>query len=216
MQREEILERYRRLRAISRRHQSAAFHFLAGHTILEHAKQLGLAYGRTIVADSEEETTLIFDLAIHTARPGRSRTIDRYARTAAPASGSDEARTLEAMCRARFSIWRIEGHHETAGLLVEDVLRDQRTWLVDEALTVSGQPGVTFASRLYWPAEFAVTCGIVVPVDAELMERVLLATGPGCDGRIRLRWSMIPALLRRSTAVRLTPASWTMSSSETR
>jgi hypothetical protein len=59
-------------------------------------------------------------------------------------------------------------------VVVTDVLRDSETWLVDEALTVSGQPGLTFASRLCWPAEFAMTCGIVVPVDAELMEDVLL------------------------------------------
>jgi hypothetical protein len=177
MQRDEILERYRRVREISKRHHSGALRCLAGDTILEHAKQLGLAHGRTIVAGSEEEMTLIFDLAIHTARPGRSRPIDRYAKAAAPASGSDEARTLEAMCRSRFSIWRIEGDHEAAGVVVEDVFRDQRTWLVDEGLTASVQPGFAFASRLYWPAEFAVTCGVVVPVDEGLLEDVVLACG---------------------------------------
>jgi len=173
MQREEILDRYRHLRAISTRHHSAALDCLTRPAILEHAKHLGLAYGQTLVAESEEEMTLIFDLAIHTAKPGRSRAIDRYAKAAALSSDSGAAHMLEAMCGARFSIWRIEHHHETAGAVVADVLRDNETWLVDEALTVSGQPGLTFASRLCWPAEFAMTCGVVVPVDAELMEDVL-------------------------------------------
>lgn len=107
--------------------------------------------------------TLIFDLAVHTAKPGRSRAIDRYARAAALSPGTDEARTLEAICAATFSIWRIDRHHEAAGLIVTDMLRETETWLVDEALTASGQPGLAFAGRLCRPAEFAMTCGIVGP-----------------------------------------------------
>jgi hypothetical protein len=59
-------------------------------------------------------------------------------------------------------------------LIITDVLRDSETWLVDEALTISAQPGMAFAGRLCWPAEFAMTCGVVVPVDAELLEEVML------------------------------------------
>jgi hypothetical protein len=173
MQQEEILERYRHLRSISTRHHSAALDCLARPTILEQAKQLGLAYRKALIAETEEEMALIFDLAVHTARPGRSRAIERYTKTAALPSGSDEARMLTAICEARFSVWRIECHHEAAGVIVTDVLSDNKTWLVDEALTISAQLGLTFASRLCWPAEFAMTCGVVVPVDAELMEDVL-------------------------------------------
>ena len=89
-------------------------------------------------------------------------------------SGSEEACTLDAIRQARFSVWRIQRHHEVAGLVVTDDLRDGETWLIDEALTVSAQPGMAFASRLFWPAEFAMTCGVVVPVDAEVLEDALL------------------------------------------
>ena len=81
---------------------------------------------------------------------------------------------LDAIRVARFSVWRFERRHETAGMIVTDVLRDSETWLVDEALTMSAQPGLTFASRLCWPGEFAVTCGVVVPVNADLLEDVVL------------------------------------------
>jgi hypothetical protein len=174
MQREEILDRYHHLRAISTRHHSAALDCLARSAILERAKLLGLVYGQALVAESEEEMTLIFDLAVHTAKPGRSRAIDRYAKAAALSSGCNEARTLGAICQARFSVWRIKRHHEVAGVIVTDVLRDSETWLVDEALTMCAQPGLAFASRLCWPAEFAMTCGVVVPVDAELLEDVVV------------------------------------------
>lgn len=177
MQQQDILDRYRHLRKIGTQHHSAALDRLAPPAILERAKHLGLASGYAVFAGSEEEMTLIFDLAVHTAKPGRSRAIDRYAREA-PCSDSDEAHALKAICSARFSIWRVERRHEVAGVMVKDILRDSETWLVDEALTASASPGLTFASRLYWPAEFAMTCGVVVPVDAELMEDALIESMP--------------------------------------
>jgi hypothetical protein len=118
--------------------------------------------------------SLIFDLAAHTAKPGRSRAIDRYTRAAAVAPGTDEAGTLDAMCAASFSIWRVERHHEAAGLIGTDMLRGSNTWLVGEDLTASTEPGFGFASQLCWPAEFAMTCGVIVPVDYDLMEQVVI------------------------------------------
>lgn len=173
MQQTQILDRYRHLRAISTRHHSGALDRLARSALLEQARHLGLAHGQALYVESEEEMTLVFDLAIHTAKPGRTRAIDRYAKAAGFLPGSDEAHTLEAMCQARFSVWQIECRHETAGIVVTDLLRDREAWLVDEALTDAMEPGLTFASRLFWAAEFAMTCGVVVPVDAMLMDDVL-------------------------------------------
>jgi hypothetical protein len=173
LQRKDILNRYRHLREISTRHHNAALDCVARPAMLERAKHLGCTYGQTLVAESHEVTALIFDLAVHTAKPGRSRAIDRYARAAALSPDTDEARTLDAICAASFSIWRIDRRHEAAGLIVTDVLRKRNTWLVDEGLTASGQPGQAFAGRLCWPAEFAMTCGIVVPVYRDLIEQVV-------------------------------------------
>jgi hypothetical protein len=80
------------------------------------------------------------------------------------------------MRRAKFSIWRVERRHEAAGVIVADLLRDGEAWLVDEGPRVSARPGLTFAGRLCWPADFAMTRGVVVPIDAALVEEVLLAS----------------------------------------
>ena len=166
----EVVDRYRGLRAASTHHHSGALGCLARQAVLEQAKHLGLACGQTLVAESEEEMTLLFDLAIYTAKQGRSRAIDRYAKSVMLQPGSDEALTLDAMCQARFSLWRIERRHEIAGVIVTDLLRDRETWLLDQGLAHSANPGMTVASRLCWPAEFAMTCGVIVPVDVELIE----------------------------------------------
>src|SRR5207248_9634187 len=71
MTRDEILQRYRHLRAINARHNSAILGCVARPTLLENARRLGVAFGNTLVVDSEAEMALVFDLAIYTARGGR-------------------------------------------------------------------------------------------------------------------------------------------------
>jgi len=85
MTRDQILERYRHLREISTGHHSGALKFVPRQALLEHAKRLGLATGGMLVAESEAEMTLVFDLALYTAQEGRSRALDRYARATAAA-----------------------------------------------------------------------------------------------------------------------------------
>jgi len=171
--RDEILTRYPHLRAISVRHHSGALEFLSKSALMEHARHLGLTVGKALVAESMDELTLAIDLAIYTARPGHSRAIDRYARAAQLQPGSDEFVVLEAMRQARFSVWRVERRHEVAGLIVRDLLRQGEAWLVDEALGQSAPEGVTLAMRLGTPDQFAMTSGIIVPVDREVMAEVL-------------------------------------------
>jgi hypothetical protein len=115
MSRDEILTRYRHLRAMATRHHSEALKFLSQSALQEHERHLGLIMGKTLVAESIDELTLAFDLAIYTAQPGHSRAIDRYARAAQLEPSSDEFVALEAMRQARFSIWRVERRHEVAG-----------------------------------------------------------------------------------------------------
>lgn len=171
--REEILTRYRHLRGLATRHHTEALKFLSRSAILEQARHLGLTMGKTLVAESIDEMTLAFDLALHTARPGHSRAIDRYARAAQLQPGSDEFVVLEAMRQARFAVWRVERRHDVAGLIVRDLLRQDEAWLVDEALERSAPEGMALAMRLCTPDAFGITSGIIVPVDREGMEEGL-------------------------------------------
>jgi hypothetical protein len=60
-----------------------------------------------------------------------------------------------------------------AGLIVQDLLRQGEVWLVDEALEASAPEGMSLAMRLCTPDVFAMTSGIIVPVDWEVMTEVL-------------------------------------------
>jgi hypothetical protein len=174
MDRDAVIARYRHLRAITVKHNSAVLRHVSRPEWIEQARRLGLLMVRnTIVADSEDEMTLIFDLAIYSPRRGRSRPIELYRRAARLAPDCDEARVLDAMCAARFAIWRVERRHELAGLIVHDLMREAEVWLMDLGMEATADEGRCFASHLFAPAAFSMTTGIIVPVDRDIIEDAL-------------------------------------------
>ena len=165
-----ILARYRQLREISKRHHHDILKLISGNAMLQQARRLGLAQGRTLILDDMEEMNYVFDLAIHTAPPGRSRVIDRYARSAPLSPGSDEALMLEAMRAARFAILILGRRHDAAGVIATDLFRRTDVWLVDIGLEASLEEGAMMATRLYTPERFSMTAGVNVPFDLALIE----------------------------------------------
>jgi hypothetical protein len=172
LSREEVLTRYRELRAVSIEHHNAALKFLSCQTIMEQARSLGLSFRGMLAAESDEELTLIFDMALYSAAWGRSRALDRYARAKCGPPGNDSGSMLDAMRSARFSIWRVERMHGAAGVIVLDTLRETEAWLVDEGLERCAEAGMCFAARLYRPEDFSMTSGVIVPVDPLVIQEV--------------------------------------------
>src|SRR5690349_9712166 len=171
MTRSEILSRYRRLRQISKEQHEAVLDIIAPDVVLDWARRINLTQGKTVVSDSEYEIALAEDLAIYLPRLGRSHLLDRYARVARFAPGSDAAIVLEAMRHARFSLWRVERHHEPTGLILRDLLHEEEIWLIDEAMAENAQPGQEMAARLVQPDRFAMTARVIVPINPVLMTR---------------------------------------------
>src|SRR5450756_1214801 len=123
-----------------------------------------------------DDLNFAFDLAIHTAPKDRSRAIDRYARAARLAPETAESLVREAMQRARFSIISIVRRHSAAAVIVKDLFRGVEVWLVDEGLASSLPDGAALATRLYTPEGFAMTAGVLVPLDIELIEDAIADT----------------------------------------
>jgi hypothetical protein len=168
--RDEIIRRYRHLRGISKCINNGLLELVPRAAIIKQARRLGLTLGRTLVLDSMDQMAFLYDLAIYTAPPDRTRAIDRYARAARFQPGSDDARVLKAMRNARFVLGTIERRHETAGLVMRDLLRETDLWLVDEGLERSIADGTALVTRVYTPDEFSVTCGVMMPVDKMILE----------------------------------------------
>jgi hypothetical protein len=176
LSRAEILTRYRHFREISKQHHSTVLKFLATDAVISQARRIGLAQGKTLVLDSMDDLTLVFDLLIHTGPKDRSRAIDRYARAARLAPETDEALVLEAMRSARFSVISSVRRHAVAGLIVKDLFRGSECWLVDEGLESSLPEQAVLATRIFTPESFAMTAGVLVPLDIDLTEYAIADT----------------------------------------
>ena len=129
------------------------------------------------------ELTMALDLAIYAAPVGCSRAIDRYAKSAQHAPGSDEALVLEAMRNARFAVVSVQRRHPAAGLIVTDLFRKAELWLVNCGFEISLPEHSVFATRYFAPEVFAMTTGADIPVDVDLL---------------RSAFGSMPQLLRRS------------------
>ena len=171
--RAEIINRYRQLRLVSKRHNSGASKLLSSDALMEQARRLGIARGRTLIVDSEDELTLACDLALYARQGGRKRPLDRYAASQRFAPDSDEARVLDAMLAARFAFIRVERRHPKAGLIVRDLLRQEEFWLVDEGMESTAPIGFEIATRVYSPGDFHMAAGVFVPLDSALLTNAL-------------------------------------------
>jgi hypothetical protein len=80
------------------------------------------------------------------------------------------------MRRARFSIISSVRRHTVAGLVVKDLFRGFEFWLVDEGLESSLPDEAVLATRLYTLEGFAMTAGVLVPLDIELIEYAIAHT----------------------------------------
>jgi hypothetical protein len=184
MTRAEKISRYRHLRAIAKQHQNAAIKFVSGPTMLDYGHRLGIVHGNTFICDSPDELAFVFDLALYTSRGGRSRGIDRYARTVKATPGSDTAMMPKAAQEARFVMWRVEARHEAAGLTILDIANETRHWLMDEGFEATVPVGTVFAGRLKVVDDFVMTCGASVPVDENTIADAFRST-PNWSARSR-------------------------------
>jgi hypothetical protein len=163
--RDSVVARYRRLRAVSKQINHAIQDRLPRDAFMRHARRLGLLHGKNLVLNDLDDLCLVSDLAIHTASPDRGRAVERYARSSGFPPDSDEAIVVEAMCKARFAIIVVRRDHEAAGLIVEDIVRETEIWLMDEGMEKSAPRGALFATRYYQPDRFAMTAGVLLPLE---------------------------------------------------
>lgn len=171
---DDILARYLHLREISKRIHEEVLKCVSTDALLNHARRLGLAQGKTLLLDDMDEMFYVYDLAVYTAPADRSRAIDRYAKSARFDAQSDEGLILDAMRRSQFAILLIEQRHDAVGLIATDILRNSKVWLLDVGIESSMDDGELIATRLITPGPFSMTAGVMVPFKIEMLESICM------------------------------------------
>ena len=114
---------------------------------------------------------MLTDVALFEPNQRGRRVFDRFLADKAPSLGAADFALAQRMAGAFFSIFRLAGRHEAAGLWLEDMLRgDRRLWLMDRSLEGSAPEGAVFAMRLFEAEAFHAGFGIIVPVDEDMLD----------------------------------------------
>ncbi len=136
---------------------------------------------------------MLVDVALFEPNQRGRRAFDRFLEDKGGQLGAADRALAERMAAAWFSVFRLAGRHEAAGLWLEDLLdNNRRLWLVDEGLEVSAPDELTLAMRLFDAGPFHAGFGIIVQPDQETIDFCLSAKERGA--RLPFRYSLAATL----------------------
>jgi hypothetical protein len=143
--------------------------------------------------EDEDTTEMLVDVALFEPNQRGRRAFDRFLAAWGERLDAADRALAERMAGAWFSLFRVSGRHEAAGLWLEDLLEgDRRLWLVDEALEASAPEGAIFGMRLFDARPFHAGFGIIVEPDEETLDVCLEAKARG--GPLPFRYSLAATL----------------------
>lgn len=175
---ESAAARYRRYAELRNRILTAASRRVPLASLAQQARALSLWDGKQVVPGDELQLAMVLDLGVLDPLGGHGRGIDRQAKAEPPLPGSEEARMLAGLQEAEFGLFRLLGPHPEGGVAAERFPEGEAVQIWDNFLS-SRPPGTLIGARLAWPEEdLPMTCGVAVPVDSRVLERLLLGTPP--------------------------------------
>jgi hypothetical protein len=175
MTRAEVLAQYRPIRAGIRRVLREATVACSRADLNRAVKQVA-PWAEAADLEQADTAEMLVDVALFEPNQRGRRAFDRFLADRGERLSTTDHALAERMAGAWFSIFRIAGRHEAAGLWLEDILAgDCRLWLMDEALEASAPEGVILGMRLFNAGPFHAGFGIIVEPDAETLDFCLAA-----------------------------------------
>jgi hypothetical protein len=181
-ERDVLLRRYRQLRATMRDMHSELLKSLPKGTLTECGQKLGFMVDGTLVFETEDEASVLMDYCLYDGRSGQHNAVTRFLAEQPYPAGTDQAILLDAMSRARYSLFQVESVAEGLGVNCRDVLRGDGGTIVDEGLGNTAAPGVILASRLVVLPELSMTTGAGLVIDADTLEDIQKVLEDGAQG----------------------------------
>lgn len=185
MIRVEVLARYRPIRAGIRRVLRQASDACGRADLTRAVKQVAPWAEKDQLAE-EDVAEMLVDIALFEPNQRGRRAFDRFLAERSKLLDAVDRALAERMAGAWFSLLRLVGRHEVAGLWLTDVLDgDRRLWLMDEALEASAPEGAVFGMRLFDAGPFHAGFGIIVAPDEETLDFCLKANARGARSPFR-------------------------------
>jgi hypothetical protein len=166
-----IIEKYKEYRKIGRElNQKIMNECLDRNTLIKSARLLGIARGETLVFESEDETSVLMDFALHDYRVNKQNIIEIYREKIGWENEVDKE-ILDAFISSYTSLFKIISISEAENsLILSDLLNEKdNIKLIDIALSKTAIPGLLVFIRLIPFKDFNMSTGIsfAFPADSE-------------------------------------------------
>ncbi len=169
-----VVQEYKRLRTASIDLSNALAKTLIAEDIRTAARQLGILHGKYIDFETEDESAVLMDHAIHDIFHDGLNAVGRLLLTEPYVEGSDELRLLRSMQQAHFAIINIEKPIPGVGVQAIDRLWDTPIFLIDMNFSHTVQPGAMLATRIHSPGEgWWMTTGAALPLNNKALDEII-------------------------------------------
>ena len=164
---------YQRLRSVSIEVSNAIIETLAGGDFKTAARHLGILQGETIVFDTEDESSVLMDYAIHDIYQDGSNATSRFLQTEPYTKGSNELCLLRSMQTSHFALLQAKEVIPGVGVLAVDLQRNTPILLIDINFSNNAEPGLMLATRIHSPGEgWWMTTGAALPVNHQAFKEI--------------------------------------------
>ncbi|MDB5308199.1 MAG: hypothetical protein JWO38_2401 [Gemmataceae bacterium] len=160
----ELLARYKHLRQVGLELNNRLVETLPRDVVDEGGRKLGILKRNVLTLDTEDEIAVLMDYCLHDVRRPGGNAVERYLEASPPAPDSDEWVLLQALKKARFSLFVVESTEPGVGVHVRDLLRDELLFLVDVGFGQTAPAGLVLAARIMAPEGIGMTTGAALPV----------------------------------------------------
>lgn len=164
----EIGPTYARIRHAQRELNSTLTKSLTKKAIVESAKRLGFWRKGRLSFETEDDSDVLMDFAIHDYRPGGKNAVERFILNHGAELAVEQDFILDAMTRARFTLVEIGRPVGPSAVEAHDLLYHEDFLLADEGLAMTADDGVTIAARIVPLGPFSMTTGAPLPFDPDL------------------------------------------------
>ncbi len=166
-----VIEKYKEYRKIGKELNNKIINTsLDRDVFMKAARLLGIARGETLIFESEDETSVLMDFALHDYRTNKQNTIEIY-REKIGGENEIEKEILDAFISSYTSLFKIISISEAENsLILNDLLnKKDNIKLIDIALSQTAVPGLLVFIRLVPFKDFNMAAGssLAFPADSE-------------------------------------------------
>lgn len=170
------LERYQRLRAVSRRLSNAIVRTIPRKAILETGRALGIVRKGALFLQTEDVSSVLMDSCLFDWIENGKNLVEKYVEEHPVTPGTDEHLVLQAYCRARYRVLLPIATLPDVAVHCLDLLSGQSLLLIDIAMSRSVADGFVrvFATRTVPLGSYWMTTGAPLPISDEETGEALL------------------------------------------